>query len=74
MTYLILRRLHDSPFGRALRAARDHEAAAQAFGHDVFKLKLKAFVIGGMVAGLGGALLGAYLTTFDPGAWALGET
>jgi branched-chain amino acid transport system permease protein len=74
VTYLILRRLHDSSFGRALRAARDNEAAAQAFGHDVFRLKLKAFVIGGMVAGLGGALLGAYLTTFDPGAWALGET
>ena len=47
-----------SRFGRALRAIRENEAVAQAFGIDVARHKLLAFVISGALAGLGGALWG----------------
>jgi ABC-type branched-subunit amino acid transport system ATPase component len=37
-------------------------------------VKLKAYVIGGCVAGLGGALLAAYITAFNPYGWTPQET
>lgn len=72
--YLILNRLFHSPFGRAVRSVREDDTASQAFGRNVFMLKLKAYVLGGCVAGLGGALLAAYITSFNPYAWTPEET
>lgn len=66
--------LRRSPFGRSLRALREDEAAAAAFGRDPYSLKLRAFVLGAVLAGLGGALLGTYVTAFAPAGWGLGET
>lgn len=71
---VVLQRLHKSGFGRAVRAVRDSDAAAQAFGYNAFDVKLKAFVTGAVFAGLGGALLAGYLTAFNTGAWAPAET
>jgi ABC-type branched-subunit amino acid transport system ATPase component/ABC-type branched-subunit amino acid transport system permease subunit len=71
---LLLQRLHKSGFGRAVRASRDSAPAAQAFGYNVFQMRQKAFVLGALFAGLGGALLAAYLTAFNTGAWAPAET
>jgi branched-chain amino acid transport system permease protein len=71
---LLLQRLRKSGFGRAVRATRDSGAAAQAFGYHTFGVQLKAFVLGALFAGLGGALLAAYLTAFNTGAWAPEET
>lgn len=72
--YLILNRLFHSPFGRAVRSVREDDTASQAFGRNVYLLKLKAYVLGGCVAGLGGALLAAYITSFNPYAWTPQET
>jgi ABC-type branched-subunit amino acid transport system ATPase component/branched-subunit amino acid ABC-type transport system permease component len=47
--------------GRRLIAVRTNERAAMALGVSVVGAKLYAFVLGGMIAGLGGILL-----TFDP--------
>jgi branched-chain amino acid transport system permease protein len=44
--------------GRAFRIIREDETAAQAFGIDVTRYKLLAFVLSGAVAGLAGALFG----------------
>ncbi|HZJ10437.1 MAG TPA: branched-chain amino acid ABC transporter permease [Trueperaceae bacterium] len=49
-------RLTASPFGRALRAVRDDEVAALALGKPAAGLKLRAFALGGALAGLAGAL------------------
>lgn len=73
-TYLVLELLYNSPFGRTLRAIREDETAAAAFGRNIYLDKLKAFVIGGMVAGLGGSLLAVYLTAFNPASWSSFET
>jgi ABC-type branched-subunit amino acid transport system permease subunit len=73
LVYLFLERLYRSPFGRALRSAREDERAAAAFGRNVYLLKLKAFVIGGVIAGMGGAFLAHYLSAFNPYAWDTAE-
>ena len=49
-----------APFGRLLRAMRDDDAAVQAAGFDSRKLRLSAFVFGGAVAAVGGALYAGY--------------
>ncbi len=56
-----------SSYGRAIKAIREDEIAAQAMGINLFKMKLLAFVIGSAMAGVGGALLSNLLGTIDPG-------
>jgi branched-chain amino acid transport system permease protein len=68
--YLVLERLSASPFGLALRACREDERAAEAFGRNTYALKLKAYVLGGAIAGLGGSLFAGYLGAFNYSAWA----
>jgi branched-chain amino acid transport system permease protein len=53
---LALRALAWTPFGFALRAARDSELRAAAIGLPVARLRWTAFAIGGAAAGLAGAL------------------
>ena len=74
IAFAILQRLYNSPFGRAVRSVREDDTASAAFGRNVYVLKLKAYVIGGCVAGLGGALLAAYITAFNPYGWTPQET
>jgi branched-chain amino acid transport system permease protein len=47
---------HSRP-GRMLRAAREDPAAAQSSGVNIYRQRLWAFTLSGMLAGLGGALL-----------------
>ncbi len=56
---LLVRELVRSPFGRALCAARDNERRALSLGFPVFRVRLTAFVISGMIAGLAGYLSAA---------------
>jgi len=53
---VILRHVAHSPFGYALRAARDSERQAEAMGIDARKIKLIAFGFAGFMGGLAGAL------------------
>ncbi len=46
-----LARLVHSPFGHALSASRENERRARALGFPVFRVRLTAFVISGMIAG-----------------------
>lgn len=55
-----------SSYGRALKAIREDEIAAEAMGINVFKHKTMAFVIGCALAGLGGGLLAHLIGTIDP--------
>ena len=61
LVVLLLSRLRDSGTGRTIKALRDNEVAATAYGVHPVRLKLQAFALSGSLAGLGGALLaGAY--------------
>ncbi|MGN6312025.1 MAG: branched-chain amino acid ABC transporter permease [Xanthobacteraceae bacterium] len=53
-TIAILTVLVQSPFGRALAAARDNERRARSLGFPIYRIRLIAFVISGAIAGLAG--------------------
>jgi ABC-type branched-subunit amino acid transport system permease subunit len=74
IVYIFSERLYHSPFGRALRSVREDEMVAQGLGKNVFTLRLKAFVIGAFIAGIGGSMLVIYVDAFNPSAWTTGET
>jgi branched-chain amino acid transport system permease protein len=74
LVYLFLSRVSSSRFGLALRSLREDERAAAAFGRDIYRLKLKAYVLGAAIGGLGGALFATYVTAFNTSAWAPLET
>lgn len=63
LVLLVLWRLRVSRIGRAFEAIRGDETAAALMGIDVRANKMLAFVLGGAVAGLAGAL-NAHLTFF----------
>jgi len=70
LVFLFMARVSESRFGLVLRSLREDERAAAAFGRNIYALKLKAYVLGAAVGGLAGSLLAAYLTAFNPSAWA----
>jgi ABC-type branched-subunit amino acid transport system permease subunit len=72
--WLAMHRLTSSPLGRALRTVRENEQAALALGKDVRKLRMIAFLIGGGLAGLSGALLVGFISAWAPGSWVYAET
>ncbi len=67
-------RIDASRFGLALRSLREDERAAAAFGRDIYATKLKAYVLGAALGGLGGALFAGYLSAFNTSAWSPVET
>ena len=61
IVFIIL--LINSTYGRAYKAIRDDEVAAEAMGINLFKHKMQSFVISSFFAGVGGALLAMFQTT-----------
>lgn len=57
LVLLFCARLAKSPFGLALNAARQTAERVETVGIGVFRLRLTAFVLSGMITGLAGALL-----------------
>ncbi len=57
--------LINSTYGRAFRAIRDDEIAAEAMGINLFKHKEMSFVISSFFAGISGALLAMFQTTIN---------
>lgn len=74
LAFLILRMIIRSPFGRVLRAIREDDVATEALGKNVYRFRIKAFVIGSIFAGLSGTLWGHYTTFISPNDFTLLET
>lgn len=53
-------------FGYQLRAVRDNEEAAMAAGINPLFIKLKAFVISGILTAIGGGIYGIFLSFIEP--------
>ena len=53
--------LINSSYGRAFKAIRDDEVAAEAMGISLFKHKMLSFVISSFFSGVGGALFAMYV-------------
>lgn len=61
MVYLV-----NGSYGRAFKAIREDEIAAESMGINLYKHKVMAFVIGSFMAGIGGGLLAHLIGTIDP--------
>jgi len=72
--YWLVARLGGAGWGRGLRAVRDNEDAAATIGLNPAGLRMEAFVLGGMIAGLSGGLLVEFLASWSPAAWGYAET
>ena len=55
--------LVNSTYGRAFKAIRDDEVAAEAMGINLAKHKMLSFVVSSFFAGVGGALFAMYVAT-----------
>ncbi len=60
LTFLYVELATNSPWGRALKAMRDDEIAAEVYGYNVPKLRMQALAVGSGLAALAGALLTFY--------------
>ena len=61
ITFIVL--LINSTYGRAFKAIRDDEVAAEAMGINLFRHKMYAFIVSSFFAGVGGALLAMFQGT-----------
>jgi branched-chain amino acid transport system permease protein len=66
ITIFLVKRLVDSSYGRALRAVRDDEVAAEVLGVRLVYHKTLAFTISSFFVGIAGALYANLISTIDP--------
>lgn len=66
ITYVFIKRLIVSPFGRMIAAVAQNEERAEALGYNSYRAKITVLVISGAIAGLAGALYAPYLRIIDP--------
>jgi branched-chain amino acid transport system permease protein len=71
VTYLGLRVLVNSDFGRVMVAVREDQDRTQMFGYDVKRIKLLTFTLGGALAALSGVLYAARNVYISPPVFAL---
>lgn len=66
VTIILITKLINSSYGRAMKAIRDDETAARAMGVDPFHHLLMAFLVSAFFSGVAGGLLAHLITTISP--------
>lgn len=66
ITIILVTRLINSSFGRAMKAIREDETAARAMGIDPFRHLVLAFLVSAFFSGVAGGLLAHLITTISP--------
>lgn len=66
--------LINSSYGRAFKALREDEVAAQAMGLNLFRYKELAFVISSFFTGVGGGLLAMFMRSIDSKTFSISLT
>jgi len=56
LSYLLLRRITQSPFGMVLQSIRENEARTRAIGYSIERYKIVSVMLSGVFAGLAGVL------------------
>ncbi len=70
-TYIVIKRVVNTPFGKVLQAIRDDELAARVLGKNSFKVKSIALAISAFFAGIAGSLYAHYISFIDPSSFTL---
>ena len=71
ISYLIIRKITTSPFGKVMQATRDNELATRVLGKNTFKIKSISMASSAFFAGLAGSLYASYITFIDPSSFTL---
>ena len=66
ITIVVVSFIHNSRFGRALKAINDDEIAAEAMGINVTRYKIQSFAVGTFLAGVGGGLYAHFISYINP--------
>jgi branched-chain amino acid transport system permease protein len=65
LSFLLIRKIINSPFGSVLHAIRENEQRSLTIGYPVFRYMFRAFVISGIFSGLSGSLFGMLVEFAD---------
>ena len=71
ISYFVVKRIVESPFGKVSEAIRDDELATRVLGKNTFKVKSYALGISAFFAGIAGSLYAHYITFIDPSSFTL---
>jgi len=71
ISYFIIKRITESPFGKVLESIRDDELAARVLGKNSFKIKSVCLTISAFFAGIAGSLYASYITFIDPSSFTI---
>jgi branched-chain amino acid transport system permease protein len=71
LSVFVVTRIRNSSYGRAMQAVRDSDVAASSMGVSLSQVKVLAFVVGAIFAGLAGALNAGFVTYVSPGTYDL---
>ncbi|RMC25728.1 MULTISPECIES: branched-chain amino acid ABC transporter permease [unclassified Lactobacillus] len=74
LTTIVILNFVRSRDGRAIKAVREDELAAEAMGINTTKWKVAAFVFGGATAAIAGSLQASYLQTISPANFGIMES
>lgn len=74
ITFVVIRNLTHSPFGRILQGIREDETAVMAMAKDVNTHKLIVFATGAFFAGIAGSLYAHYISFIDPSSFTVMES
>jgi len=74
ITYIVIRNIVRSPFGRVLKGIREDELVTMAMGKDITRYKLIVFIVGAFFAGIAGSLYAHYITFIDPSSFTVMES
>ena len=66
VSYLIIRRIVNSPYGLVLRATMENKQRAKFLGHNVFRYQLAIYVVSGVFAAVAGLLFGLQQGIMSP--------
>lgn len=73
-SYLLLKRIVKSPFGRVLEGIRENDVVSATLGINVNAFKIQAFMISSFFAGIAGSLYAHYLSVIDPNQFTIMES
>ena len=74
ITYLFVRYIVNSPYGRVLKSIREDELVALSLGKNVVRYKTQALIISAFFAGVAGSLYAHYITFIDPSSFTILES
>lgn len=72
LTVIVMFRISRSRIGLELIALREDEVAARAMGVNTYKMKVLAFTVSSLIAGLAGSIYAHYINSIDPYSFMIG--